>query len=158
MPHPSLKLGFFFLLFGAFILGCDGGPSGLGGHVDNGTAFFEDVQVTPVAFDLDWQGGNGIEPRPDYRFYTVEIKYFNGSTAQRGYDGGAFQLQTEDARMWQGIANGRTPILASGILIPGEILRAWITFEVPRSTTATGVIWNPRPGVSLTITIPVFPR
>jgi hypothetical protein len=139
-------------LFAFLIWSCEGGLTAPAGRLEVQTAFFDGVEVTPVAFHLAW-GGEGIQPASGFRFYTIEVMYFNNSASTRRYDRRSLKLRTEDGRLWDPLSNGRTPMLESGTLIPGERVTGWVTFEIPMTIKANGLVWIPHPFVSLTIPI-----
>lgn len=73
-----------------------GGPDDDDGSVVGRTATFQGLSVTLVRTEDNWESDNQfVTPDPGNRFYTVEVRYQNGSSVQRNFNPFDFEIETD---------------------------------------------------------------
>lgn len=134
-----------------------GGPSGpddddTGGTVIGKTATFDGLSVTLIRGEDEWESDNQfVEPDPGHRFYTIEVRYQNGSGAQKTFNPFDFQIETSASNRIDPTAGWREPAIHAGNLAPGLQVVGWVTFELPVGHSPVRLLYSPRFDVTLAI-------
>lgn len=129
------------------------------------TVSFEGLQATIAKFNTSWVPFEGsVSPPPGETLVTLRLEITNRSDGPRSLSDDDFTLMAmsfnfgpgDDSRVVVALPGGREPRLTDATLAPGETVRGWLTYSLPRRLDPSEVLWNPRPGEILRIEVPLF--
>lgn len=84
-----------------------------------------------------------LSPDDGMRFVAFDVEVRNLSNEVQGYNALNYSLRDADYYRYDRLAYAKEPIFSSGDLAPNDIMRGWVTIEVPEDITIVEILVGP---------------
>lgn len=109
------------------------------------TANFDGLEISITDVDTEYmpEETTYYYLAPDKRYFAVEVFFVNRSDEPVYYSDFDFKMKDSDDYSFLNIYSGaKQPTLSSGTLPTGQMIRGWITYEVPLEDTDLSLVYS----------------
>ncbi|MDP3011874.1 MAG: DUF4352 domain-containing protein [Candidatus Hydromicrobium sp.] len=82
-------------------------------------------------------------PDEGMRYVILDVEVENCSNEVQGYNALNYSLRDVDYYRYDNIGHAKEPMFSSGDLAPMDIMRGWVTIEVPEDITIVEILAGP---------------